>query len=202
MRELNLYQTEQDEVLLVTEALHQACWLVPDTHNKSPEVRRLTALDEFQSARLETRHFYIFNAPTEESGLSVRKVIKDNNEFYYVSPGVGIPSLEFLGGGVLSDQTGRGRLIRPGFLAYSPEYWAADLSRKLATPPKLASLFEHLSKIVKGHSSKIKLGKNVFWVGKGARSELEKSGRLVGYENLDYNGLAGQFGTDKSGTDG
>lgn len=185
MRELNLYQTESDELVLIGEAIDRHCWLVADTHSESPLVHKLITLEDFQCARLETRHFFIFDGAAEGSRLSIRKVSKDGDDFYYVSPGVGIPSLEFLGGGVFSNSDTHHRLIRPGFLSYSPEYWTADLLRKLPSPPELASLFDDLCRTVKQHSSKIRPGKKVFWIGQNAQTELKNSARLVGFENLE-----------------
>jgi hypothetical protein len=182
MRGLQLYQTESDEHVLIEEAIRLGCWLVPDIPSSSSEAHRLHTVEEFRQARLETRHFYIFSSRDQGGALSVRKVDKGNSHFFYVSPGVGTPSLEFLGGGVFVSPETQMRLIRPGFLEYSPDYWATDLSRKLASPPELASLFERLCVVAKSHSVRIKPGKSIFWVGEDARSEMEKGARLVGYE--------------------
>lgn len=181
---LQLYQTESDETLLVNAAFDQGCLLVPDTHLISPEVQKLISIDAFQGARVETRHFYIFCDSLAQSPLSTRKVTKENGEsFYYVSPGVGTPSIEFLGGGIFEEPNTGAHLIRPGFLEFSRKYWTVDLSRELQSPPELESLFKRLSRIVKARSSKIKPGKSVFWLGDDARAEMEDGARLVGYES-------------------
>jgi hypothetical protein len=181
---LQLYQTESDEVSLINAAFDLGCQLVPDTHLRSPQVQKLLSIEAFQGARVETRHFYIFSDSLAQSPLSTRKVTKENGEFfYYVSPGVGTPSIEFLGGGIFEEPNAGAQLIRPGFLEFSREYWTLDLSRKLQSPTELESLFNRLSRTVKSHSSRIKPGKSVFWLGDNAQAEMEKGARLVGYES-------------------
>jgi hypothetical protein len=177
---MQLYQTESDEILLVKSALDQGCLLMPDIHFKSREVQTVFSIETFQSARVETRHFYIFSDSLDAASLPTRKVTKQNGEvFYYVSPGVGTPSLEFLGGGLFVESNTGANLIRPGFLGFSREYWTNDLSRKRQSPTELESLFKALSRAVKAHNSRIKPGKSVYWLGDNARAEMENGARLV-----------------------
>lgn len=180
---LQLYQTEVDELLLIRAAFEEGCCLVPDVHSKVPEARRLIDVEEFREERGQTRHFYILTNSMVHSPLSIRKVKKEDDYFYYVSPGVGTPSLEFLGGGLYSGTESGTRLIRSGFLEFSREYWSADLSAKLPSPPELESLFLRLSRAIKTHGSRIKPGKTVFWLGDDAKSQLDGGARLVGYES-------------------
>lgn len=180
---IQLYQTEVDELVLVRAAFERGCCLVPDLHLRSPEVQRLFNLEEFQNARLITRHFYIFGSSLAPHSLSIRPVEKENEIFYYVSSGVGTPSLEFLGGGIHVEPGTNRRLIRSGFLEFSREYWSEDLSRKLPSPPELEAHFLELSKVIKAHSLRIKPGKSVFWFGEDAKEQLQTGTKLVGYES-------------------
>jgi hypothetical protein len=121
---LQLYQTEPDEISLIKAAFDLGCQLVPDTHLRSPQVQKLHSIEAFRCARVETRHFYIVSDSLAQSPLSARKVTKENGEsFYYVSPSVGTPSIEFLGGGIFEEPNAVAQLIRPGFLEFSPQYW-------------------------------------------------------------------------------
>lgn len=182
MRELDLYQVEEDERLLVSRAFEGSCIFVPDVHYKVPEAYYLRTLEAFQNARAGTRHFYILKEPYSKSPFSMREVSKEGEVFYYASPGVGTPSLEFLAGGLFEEKPGT-PLIRPGFLAFSREYWSLDLSQKLSSPRELEILFDELCRVVKASSSRVKPGKKVFWLGDNARVALESGARLVGYES-------------------
>jgi hypothetical protein len=187
---LQLYQTELDELELVKAAIDEGCWLVPDSHYKVHEPDRLFTMEEFRDARLEQRHFFILNEVFIQSPISMREISKLDEHYYYVSPNVGGPSLEFLGGGIsVDDRTGE-KLIGSGFLEFSREYWVDDLSRKKPSPPELEEMYKRLARVVKVQSTRIKPGKGVFWLGNDARMQLEKGARLVGYESWSQHSQA------------
>jgi hypothetical protein len=88
-----------------------------------------------------------------------------------------------LGGGLFVDDATGEKRIRSGFLEFSRDYWAANLSRKKPAPPELEEMFKLLSRVVKKRSTRIKPGKGVFWLGDDARLQLANGARLVGYES-------------------
>jgi hypothetical protein len=183
---LQLYQTELDELELVKAAIDEGCWLVPDTHYNVPEPDKLSTMEEFQNARIDQRHFFILNEVFTQSPISMREISKRDEHFYYVSPNVGGPSLEYLGGGISIDGATGEKRIGPGFLEFSRDYWVADLSRKKPSPPELEEMYKRIARAVKVQSTRIKPGKGVFWLGNDARMQLEKGARLIGYESWSF----------------
>lgn len=183
---LQLYQTEVDELALVRAALDRDCCIVPDHHYKTAEAERLSDIDAFLEARKITRHFHVLSRSLRDGPLSMQKVSNERETFYYISPNVLTPSLEFLGGGMVSPRELNAGVIRSGFLEFSREYWSADQSRKMKSPPELGVLFDELSKAVKARSVRIKPGKSVFWLGRDAKIQLEKGACLVGFETWSF----------------
>ena len=125
---IQLYQSEQDEIVLVTAAVSNGYWLVPDLHYESAKVDILRTVEDFQSVRKREYHFFILHESFLRIPLCLRKIEKNGKDVFYVSQTEGGPFLEFLGGGIFKDkQSGKDR-IRPGFLEYRSGYWDQNLT--------------------------------------------------------------------------
>jgi hypothetical protein len=191
MRGLQLYLTEVDELELVKAAFEEGCRLIPDCHYETAEYRELRSITEFKHHRAHVRHFFILGAGDELPRGAMRRVEKETESFFYLSPNVGEPSLELLGGGVFTDEESGKRMVRPGFLEFSQYYWTPDLSRRMVSPPEIEERFKRLASVVKRHSIRIKPGKGVFWLGNDAKLQLENGASLVGYEEWSQGSLVG-----------
>jgi hypothetical protein len=191
MRGLQFYLTEVDELDLVKAAFEEGCKLIPDCPYETPDFRDLHSIAEFQQYRSQVRHFFIFGGRDELPRDAMRKVEKEARYFFYLSPNVGKPSLEFMGGGVFTDEVSGKKMVRPGFLELSKYYWATDLSKRLVSPLEIEERFKRLTSVVKRSSTRIKPGKGVFWLGSDAKLQLENGASLVGYEGWSQGHLVG-----------
>ena len=177
-----MYLTEVDEVELIKAAFDEGCRLVPDHLYRTAELDELNSIVEFANVRQQVRHFFIFGAGDEIPRRAMRTIEKESESFFYLPPNVEKPSLEFLGGGIVTDDTGH-KMIRSGFLEFSRSYWSHDSSRKLVSPQEIEQRFRRLVSVIKRHSIRIKPGKGVFRLGNDARLQLENGASLAGYEH-------------------
>lgn len=180
---LQLYQTEPDELELVGAALEAGCWLVPASHYETTEFDKLFTIEAYMQARIRERKFFILGSEFTLEKLSMESFSKEGKTLFYIVTSSGGPFLEFLGGGLFVDDATGEKRIRPGFLEFARDYWAADLSRKRPSPPELEEMYKWLARAVKTKSTRIKPGKGVFWLGNDAKTQLENGARLVGYES-------------------
>jgi len=172
MREMSLYQTEEDELNLVSAALAAGCRIVPDSNYEMPEAPTIDTIEAFQLSRSTERHFFILHECFERLPITLRQISKDGKFLYYVSPAQGGPFLEFMGGGIFVNEETGSKYIRSGFLAYRPEYWDEKLTKSEAAPPELAEMFERLAKVIRATSTRIKPDKTVYWLGDHAKTQL------------------------------
>jgi hypothetical protein len=178
MRELNLYQTEEDELQLVRAALSAGCRILPDSNYEVPKVLVIDNIAAFQQSRLTQRHFFILHESFQRLPVALRQIVKDGKLVYYISPSQGGPFLEFLGGGIfLNTETGT-KCIRSGFLAYRSEYWDEGLTLKQPAPPELTDVYELLSKVIRATSTRIKPDNKIYWLGDYAKDQLLKGAKL------------------------
>jgi len=178
MPELQLYQTELDELKLVKAAFTEGCWMVPDSNYQTPEAISLRTVEQYLASRKNERHFFILNKLFSRLPFQMRKISKDGKIVYYISPSQGGPFLEFMGGGVIQDEKTRIRYIRSGFLAYSSGYWNADITRKEAAPSELVETYKRLGKFIRSTSVRIKPDVSVYWLGDDAIAEVERGTEL------------------------
>src|ERR1700754_3238022 len=104
MRELNLYQTEEDELGLVKAAFAAGCRMVPDSNYETSEVPAIYTIEAFRLSRLTERHFFILHECFQRLPITLRKISKDGKLLYYISPSQGGPFLEFMGGGIFVNE--------------------------------------------------------------------------------------------------
>lgn len=182
MAGIQLYQTEQDETLLVEAALSQGCWLTPDINYETSQVIEIRSIEEFIEIRPTERHFFILHNTFLRMPLCLREIEKNGKKVFYVSPSEGGPFLEFLGGGIFESEPPSERRIRPGFLHFNSGYWDHAITRKEPSPPELAEMFKRMSKVIRKNSLKIKPGMSVHWLGHDAKTQLLQGAKLVGYE--------------------
>jgi len=180
---LQLYQTESDELELVKVAFEEGCWLVPDSHYETTDVDKLFTVEEYMQTRASERHFFILGKAFSLEQLIMDSFTKDGKTLFYIVPSSGGPFLEYLGGGMFVDDATGEKRIRSGFLEFSRDYWAVDLSRKKSSPPELELTYKRLAQSVKAQSTRIKPGKGIFWLGNDAKMQLKSGARLVGFES-------------------
>jgi hypothetical protein len=186
MRELNLYQTEKDELHLIKAAIAAGCKLVADSNFETPEAPVISTVAAFQTSRAEQRHFFILHESFQRLPITFRQVAKNGKQLYYVSPSQGGPFLEFLGGGIfVNDKTGT-KYVRSGFLAYRPEYWDEGLAKKWPAPPELSETYGKLSKVIRVKSTQIKPDKTVYWLGDDAKAQLLNGVKLALHDQWSF----------------
>ena len=185
MPQINLYQTEQDELGIVKAAFSEGCTIVPDSNYSTSEAIALETIEAFNQARVHNRHFFILNKRFSRLPIHFRKISKDGKFVYYISPSQGGPFLEFMGGGVITDEVGT-RRIRSGFLACPHGYWDAEITRKENSPPELAESFKRLSKAIRTTSTRIKPDQSVYWLGNDAKTQVEGGAKLGLHENFSF----------------
>lgn len=172
MRELNLYQAEEDELELINAALMAGCLIIPDSNYEAPEVLAIDTVEGFKRSRLRVRHFFMLHESFQRLPVTLRKISKDGKVVHYVSPSQGGPFIEFMGGGIfLNDETGS-KYVRTGFLAHRSEYWNQELTKKQSSPPELVEIYGQLSKVIRTTSTRIKPDKAVYWLGDYAKAQL------------------------------
>jgi len=172
MRELNLYQTEEDELELVKAALAEGCRMVPDSNYETPTVPTIDTVEAFRLCRLNERHFFILHERFQRLPITLRQISKDGKLRYYISPSQGGPFLEFMGGDIFVNEETGVKHIRSGFLAYRPEYWDEGLTKKEKAPSGLAETYRQLAKVIRATSTRIKPDKTVYWLGDHAKAQL------------------------------
>jgi len=185
MPQINLYQTEQDELGVVKAAFSEGSTIVPDRNYSASEAIALDTIEAFKHARVHDRHFFILNKRFSRLPIHFRKILKDGKPVYYISPSQGGPFLEFMGGGVITDDAGT-RRIRSGFLACPSGYWNAEITRKEGSPPELAESFKRLSKAIRTTSTRIRPDQSVYWLGGDAKAQLEGGAKLGLHENFSF----------------
>jgi hypothetical protein len=183
MPELDLYQTEIDELEIVKAAFVEGCRMVVDSNYQTPVAPVLETVQEFQFARSTERHFFLINTKFERMPISMRQISKDGKSVYYISPSQGGPFIEFLGGGIYEDKSSGVKTVRSGFLAYRPDYWNDELTEKFAAPVELVETYRRLAKVVRATSTRIKPDKAVYWLGNDAKAQLQMGTKLGLHQN-------------------
>jgi hypothetical protein len=183
MPQINLYQTEVDELEFMKGALKEGCKIVPDCNYATPEIQILNTLEEFQCSRLSERHFFILHERFIRLPLQLRPISKDGKTVYYISPSQGGPFVEFLGGGIFEDEKTQTWRIRSGFLAHPSNYWDANITKRQASPPELMEIYKRLAEAIRATSTRIKPDRSVYWLGNDAQAQLLRGAKLGLHED-------------------
>lgn len=186
MAELSLYLTENDELSIVTLALHLGCNLIPDLHYPAPNYERLNTIEGYKESRSRTRAFYVISRAFLRRPLELHRIEKENKTVYYIES-TGCPSIYFLGGGLFVEADSQ--FIRPGSIGYQSKYWYQS-NRELEGPPtELVDTYKALQKSIRSSFRHSKPGKVSFWIGPDAVQAVQSGAKLVGYEKYSASQL-------------
>jgi hypothetical protein len=181
---------------LVGWLLDQGCEFIPDLHYDSNSFQNIADLTAIQELAESVALFHVVRPDFIESPILPREVETTDKHFFYISPRVGGPTLQFYRGRQFEKE---GNLhLSCTFLSFYPWYENSLTGAHEKPPQALRDLYAEFAKTVGKSRRKIKPGQRANWISPTAERLVRSGSILVGLEDLSIEQILGAPSVENS----
>jgi hypothetical protein len=182
MAEIEFFANEHEILDLMKLFLESKCVIIPDLHYVSKSMKCLTDESEIKALSEDVSLFFVVKEDIIESPLQFREVTTPEKHFYYISPHVGGPSMQFYWG--KEHEQSSKRQIGASWLSYYP--WYEDsITRERKKPSNvLISIYSEFAKAIRKDRRKVKPSVRAFWISPYIEQLIRQGALLIGLENF------------------
>jgi hypothetical protein len=182
MSEIEFYAVEEEIVEVFTLLLNMNCSIVPDLQYSSDSITSTNKISEIIKVSSSTSLFFIIRDDLIESPLKLREVNTPTKHFFYLSPRMGGPCLQFYWGKIIHKNNKTS--IAASWLSYYPWYEDSITREHKKVSKDLLKIYHDCSKVIRTNRNRIQPGKRMYWISPQIEHLMLNGNKLIGLEEF------------------